>query len=147
MKEDLLEIEADIDIRSGEEVHIGLTSSGEGEIVIGYDSENQWIFIDRSKSGVTDFHSSFACKHGARIVALNGKIKLHIWLDRNSVEVYADHGLVALTDQIFPDAPIENVEVSTKSGQVVLDSIQIHTLKSITIPGNTAELTVGRDDA
>lgn len=147
VKEDLLEIEADIDIRFGEEVHIGLTSSGEGEIVIGYDPKNQWIFIDRSKSGITDFHASFASKHGARIAALNGKIKLHIWLDRNSVEVYADHGLVALTDQIFPDAPIENVEVSTKSGQVVLDSLQIHTLKSITIPGNTAELTVGRDDA
>ncbi|WP_410767754.1 PfkB family carbohydrate kinase [Fontibacillus sp. BL9] len=147
VNEDLLEIEADIDIRSSKEVHIRLKSSGQSEVVIGYDPERQWLFIDRSKSGVTDFHSSFACKHGAGMVALNGKIKLHIWLDRNSIEVYADHGLVALTDQIFPDAPIENVEVSTQSGQVVVDSLQIHTLKSITIPGSTAELTVGRDDA
>lgn len=147
VKEDLLEIEADIDIKSSKEVQIGLKSSGQSEVVIGYDPERQWLYIDRSKSGITDFHPSFASKHGASIAALNGKINLHIWLDRNCIEVYEDHGLVALTDQIFPDAPIEQVEISTKSGQVVLDSLQIHTLKSMTIPGSTVELTVGRDDA
>ncbi|MCL6605134.1 MAG: GH32 C-terminal domain-containing protein [Paenibacillus sp.] len=139
MNEDLLEIEADIDIRSGEEVHIGLKSSGLSEIVIGYDPKNQWLFIDRSNSGMTDFHPSFACKHGARMVSKNGKIKLQIWLDRNAVEVYADNGLVTLTDQIFPDAPIEIVEVSTQSGQVVLNSLQIHTLKSIHIQDGVSE--------
>ncbi|MGN7761295.1 PfkB family carbohydrate kinase [Paenibacillus sp. 22594] len=139
MNEDLLEIEADIDIRSGEEVHIGLKSSGLSEIVIGYDPVQQWLFIDRSNSGVTDFHPSFSCKHGARMVSKNGKIKLQIWLDRNAVEVYADHGLVTLTDQIFPDAPIDKVEVSTQSGKVVLDSLQIHTLKSIHLRDGVSE--------
>ncbi|MNC65247.1 Levanase precursor [compost metagenome] len=75
------------------------------------------------------------------MVSKNGKIKLQIWLDRNAVEVYANNGLVALTDQIFPDAPIDKVEVSTQSGQIVLDSLQIHTLKSIHIPDG------GRNDA
>ncbi|OKP76211.1 glycoside hydrolase [Paenibacillus sp. P3E] len=139
MNEDLLEIEADIDISSGAEVHIRLKSSGRSEIVIGYDPVQQWLFIDRSNSGVTDFHPSFANKHGARRVSKNGKIKLQIWLDRNAVEVYADHGLVTLTDQIFPDAPIEKVELSTQSGQVVLDSLQIHILKSIQIPEGVSE--------
>ncbi|MFD5018774.1 PfkB family carbohydrate kinase [Paenibacillus sp. NPDC058367] len=139
MNEDLLKIEADIDIRSGEELHIVLKSSGLSELVIGYDPVQQWLFIDRSKSGVTDFHPSFASKHGARLVSNGGKIKLQIWLDRNAVEVYADHGLVTLTDQIFPDAPMDRVEVSTPSGQVVLDSLQIHTLKSIHIPDAVSE--------
>ncbi|WP_379161435.1 PfkB family carbohydrate kinase [Paenibacillus sp. sgz5001063] len=139
MSEDLLEIEADIDIQSGDEVHIKLSSSGQSEIVIGYDPVQQWLFINRSKSGVTDFHTSFASKHGARLVSETGKIKLQIWLDRNALEVYADHGLVVLTDQIFPDAPIEIVEVSTPSGQAVLDSLQIHTLQSIHTPDGVPE--------
>ncbi|MOA30117.1 Levanase precursor [compost metagenome] len=80
------------------------------------------------------------------MVALNGKIKLHIWLDRNSVEVFADNGLVVLTDQIFPDAPIERVGVSTTSGKIVLDSLQIHTLKSVHNPHCTAVQTDGRSD-
>ncbi|WP_334073273.1 MULTISPECIES: PfkB family carbohydrate kinase [Paenibacillus] len=145
--EDLLEIEADIDIRTGNGVHIQLKSSGKSETRIGYDAERQWLYIDRSNSGLTDFHPSFACEHGARVVPDNGKIKLHIWLDRNAVEVYANEGKVALTDQIFPDAPIESVRISVNSGQVVLDSLHIHTLKSVPIPGGTVELTSRGNDA
>lgn len=131
LNEDLVEIEADIHIQSGEEVHIGLKSSGRGEVVIGYDPVQQWLFIDRSNSGVTEFHPSFACKHGAKMEATNGRMKLQIWLDRNAVEVYAANGLVVLTDQIFPEAPVEAVEISTKSGHIVLDSLQIHMLNSV----------------
>ncbi|MHB0880641.1 PfkB family carbohydrate kinase [Paenibacillus sp. SEL1] len=140
----LLEIEADIDIRSGDEVHIKMKSSGQSETIIGYDPWRQWLFIDRSKSGLTDFHSSFACKHGARMVSENGKIKLHIWLDRNAVEVYANEGLVALTDQIFPDAPMDRIEISAKSGEVVVNSFYIHALNSIHIPNGPTEQTLRR---
>ncbi|WNS43613.1 PfkB family carbohydrate kinase [Paenibacillus sp. MMS20-IR301] len=144
---DLIEIEAEIDVRSGEEVQLQLKSSGQSVIVIGYDPAKEWLSIDRSKSGVTDFHPEFGCKHSARIAAVNGQLKLHIWLDRNSVEVYANHGLVVLTDQVFPDAPIEKVEISTKSGQIVLDSLQIHTLHSIHIPAGITTQTEGRNEA
>lgn len=146
-KDDLLEIEADIDIQSTGEVHIKMQSSGQSETTIGYDPVRQWLFIDRSKSGMTDFHPSFACKHGARLVPENGKIKLHIWLDRNAVEVYANEGLVVLTDQIFPDSPINELSISTESGQVVLNSLHVHALRSIHASNNNIEQTSGRDEA
>lgn len=133
-KDDLLEIEAEIDVQSGGKVQIHLQSFGNSGIVIGYDSMSQELFIDRSASGVTDFHPAFASKHSAGMVAEKGQIKLHIWLDRNAVEVYADNGVVAMTDQIFPDAPIEKIEVRTESDRIVLNSLQIHSLKSIPIP-------------
>jgi fructan beta-fructosidase len=135
----LLEFEADIDIRSGNEVHIKFKSSGHNETIIGYDPIRQWLFIDRSKSGLTDFHPEFACEHGASMVPEDGKIKLHIWLDRNAVEVYGNEGLVVLTDQIFPDAPIDRIEINAKSGQVVLSSLHLHALKSIHILNSSME--------
>lgn len=137
--EDLLEIEANIDIRSGDEVHIQLKSSGQTATIIGYDPVREWLFIDRSKSGLTDFNPSFACKHGARVVPENGGIKLRIWLDRSAVEVFANDGLVALTDQIFPDDPIDNVWISTESGRAELNSLHIHTLNSIYKPEGCTE--------
>ncbi|MGG4146251.1 PfkB family carbohydrate kinase [Paenibacillus algorifonticola] len=145
-KNDLLEIEAEMDVRLGDEVRFHLKSSGQSEIVIGYNSAMEWLFTDRSKSGETNFHPAFACQHGASLAAVNGQLKLHIWLDRNAVEVYADNGLVVLTDQIFPDAPIENIEVSTKSGQVVLKSLQIHSLKSIHASDESTEVILGRNN-
>lgn len=147
MNDDLLEIEAELDVRNGDEIRITLKSSGQSEIVIGYDPAKEWLFTDRSKSGVTEFHPAFASRHGAAMAMVNGKIRLHIWVDRNAVEVYADHGLVVLTDQIFPDAPIERVEISTKSGQIIIDSLQIHTLESVHIPGPATVQTAGRNDA
>ncbi|WP_074961968.1 PfkB family carbohydrate kinase [Paenibacillus sp. LC231] len=146
-KEDLLEIEANIDIRSAGEVQIKIQSSGQSETIIGYNPESQWLFIDRSKSGMTDFHASFACKHGARLVPDNGKIKLRIWQDRNAVEVYANEGLVVLTDQIFPDAPVNEISISTESGQVVLNSLHVHALQSIHASNNNMEQTLRRDEA
>ncbi|WP_178024899.1 PfkB family carbohydrate kinase [uncultured Paenibacillus sp.] len=136
---ELLEIEADIDLRSGNGVHLHLKSSGESETRIGYDAEREWLSIDRSNSGLTDFHPSFACEHGTKLAPDNGKIKLHIWLDRNSVEVYANEGLVVLTDQIFPDAPIESVWVSANSGQVLLNSFRVHSLSSVPFPDIAVE--------
>lgn len=146
-KEEFLEIEADIDIRSAGGVHIKIQSSGQSETIIGYNPASQWLFIDRSKSGMTDFHASFACKHGARLVPENGKIRLHIWLDRNAVEVYANEGLVVLTDQIFPDAPVKEISISTESGQVVLNSLHVHALQSIHASNNNMEQTLRRDEA
>ncbi|MNC12510.1 Levanase precursor [compost metagenome] len=108
-----------------------MKSSGQSETIIGYDPEREWLFIDRSKSGLTGFNPSFACKHGARVVPDNGNIKLRIWVDRSVVEVFANEGLVALTDQIFPDDPIDNVWISTEAGSAGLNSLHIHTLSSI----------------
>ncbi|AIQ31424.1 glycoside hydrolase [Paenibacillus sp. FSL P4-0081] len=147
MKSELIEIEVEINIQSGNEVSIHLQSGGQSGIIIGYDPAKEWLFTDRSKSGQTDFHPAFASRHGASLAATNGKLNLHIWLDRNAVEVYADNGLVVLTDQIFPDAPIENIQVSTGAGQVVLNSLQIHTLKSIQIPSVRTRQTSGRNEA
>jgi fructan beta-fructosidase len=141
---DLLEIEVDLDIRSGEEIHIQLKSSGQSETIIGYDPEREWLFIDRSKSGITEFNSSFACKHGASLVPENGNIKLHIWVDRSVVEVFANDGIVALTDQIFPVNPIENVWISTKSGSAEVNCLHIHTLSSIHKPEGSTEQRSGR---
>ncbi|MNY61751.1 Levanase precursor [compost metagenome] len=97
------------------------------------------MFIDRSKSGLTGFNPSFACKHGARVVPDNGNIKLRIWVDRSVVEVFANEGLVALTDQIFPDDPIDNVWISTEAGSAELNSLHIHTLSSIHKPEGRLE--------
>ncbi|SET60918.1 PfkB family carbohydrate kinase [Paenibacillus sp. NFR01] len=128
---DLIEMEAELDVRSADEVRLHLKSSGQSELVIGYDIAGKRLFIDRSMSGATNFHPLFACRHDAGLAVENGLLKLHLWVDRNAVEVYADHGSVVLTDQFFPDAPLENIEVSVKTGQVVLKALQLYSLQSI----------------
>lgn len=128
---ELLEIETEIDVRSGAEVSIRLVATEQSELVIGYDPMQQWLSIDRSKCSATDFNPAFPCKHGAEAIPQNGIVKLHIWLDRSSVEVFVNDGVTVLTDQIFPDAPIEKVAIEVATGQSVLNSLNIHHLNSI----------------
>ena len=130
---DLIEVDVEINIRSKEPVYLSLRSSQQSEVIVGYDPVQQWLFIDRSRSGITDFHPSFAVKHGANLALEERQLHLHIWVDRNSIEVYANQGRVTLTDQIFPDAPLQSIEISTKSGQTTLTSLQLHTLRSVTM--------------
>lgn len=131
LNEELVELEMEIDTRSGEEVCISLKASEQSETVIGYDPKRQWLYIDRSKCGATDFHPAFPCQHGAQLISQSGIVKLHIWLDRSSVEVFANEGAIVLTDQIFPDAPIDSIVIAAASGQFVLNSLNIHYLHSI----------------
>jgi sucrose-6-phosphate hydrolase SacC (GH32 family) len=58
-----------------------------------------------------------------------GIIRLHIFVDRASIEVFGNDGLVTITDQIFPDSDSLGVEAFADGGQVLLKSLEIYKLK------------------
>jgi fructan beta-fructosidase len=86
--------------------------------MVGYDAKKQLVFIDRTESGLTDFDPLFAARHEAPLKLINGKLKLHIFVDRSSVEVFANDGVVTLTDRIFPIHDVKDV----RTGQVYTSS-------------------------
>jgi len=57
-------------------------------------------------------------------------IQLHIFVDRSSVEVFGNSGLVVMTDQIFPDAGSQGLEVFADGGTVVIKSLDVYTLEA-----------------
>ncbi|WP_336853639.1 glycoside hydrolase family 32 protein [Sinomonas albida] len=63
------------------------------------------MFLDRTKSGDTSFHPSFASRDTAPIRDDGGRYILRVYLDRCSAEVFAQNGLVAMTELAFPDEP------------------------------------------
>lgn len=133
LKSELLELELEADISSGQELLIKIQSS-ETEAcatVIGYNPASQWLFIDRIHSGRTDVHPEFAVKHGAPLAAKNDKIKLRVLVDRSAVEVYGNDGIVVMTDLIFPTSPINHLWLGTDGGPAELTSLKLYTLKSL----------------
>ncbi len=79
------------------------------ETLIGYDSGK--LFIDRAKSGKIDFDPKFTGRHEVPLPPQQGKIKLHIFVDRSSVEVFGNDGEAVLTDRIFPASKMQQVEL------------------------------------
>jgi fructan beta-fructosidase len=92
------------------------------ETAIGYDGE---LYVDRRKSGITNFSKDFPGIHRA---PLKGERILHIFVDRSSVEVFGGDGEAVISDRIFP-SPESNALEITGTGKLV--SLDIWKLKSI----------------
>ena len=75
------------------------------ETRVGYDAKRNAYYIDRTRSNNALSGSEFASRHEAPALSLgrDGLIRMHILLDRSSVELFGNDGLVAITDLIFPD--------------------------------------------
>lgn len=62
----------------------------------------------------------------------DGKLDLRIYVDRPTVEVFAEHGAVyMLHNRAVQGAPLEQVILRLKGGDVTLESIKVYPLKSI----------------
>jgi fructan beta-fructosidase len=92
----------------GIKVHVG---NGQ-ETVVGYDTAKREMFVDRTRSGNTGFHRDFAGRHAAPLaISANGRVKLHLLVDRYSVEVFGNDGEAVITDLIFPSGTSRGVQV------------------------------------
>ena len=106
------------------------TGSGE-ETLVGYDAPAGQVFVDRTKSGQVAFSSLFPSRETAPLAAENGRVKLHIFVDWSSVEVFGDAGQVCITDQIFPMPSSDGLALFANGGNARLVSLQIWPLRSI----------------
>jgi levanase len=125
-----LEIKADL--RPGAAERAGLkvrTGSGE-ETVIGYDAAAGELYVDRTRSGRVDFSRDFPGVQRAPLAARHGKVRLRILVDWSSVEVFADRGQTVITDQIFPAASSDGIQLFADGGSATIDSLKIRRLRS-----------------
>ncbi|RIX48736.1 glycoside hydrolase family 32 protein [Paenibacillus nanensis] len=125
------EIVCELEPGEAAEVGIKLRASEDEETVVGYDIASEMLFIDRRRSGESAFHPEFACKHGVRLLPHEGRIKLHIFVDQSSIEVFANDGEAVLTDLIFPDPRSTGMELYAQGGSARLLTFSLHVLKSM----------------
>ena len=85
-------------------------SNDKGErVTMVYDGKNATFSMDRTESGVSDFHSDFKAK---TVAPTNGVIKsMQIFIDRCSIEAFDTEGKVAMTNLVFPSKPYDKIIV------------------------------------
>ncbi|MBC7651534.1 MAG: glycoside hydrolase family 32 protein, partial [Deinococcales bacterium] len=100
---------------------------------IGYNSQTQTLFTDRTNVGTTFFNKNFdslaICK--AKLPLVNGKLKLHIYYDKSIVEIYANDNTAVFTVQLFPDENNTAIELYNTGEPVIFESINFWKMKSI----------------
>lgn len=126
-----LELNTTLDIGHASALGLIVRKGSNEQTVIGYDAKSRQLFVDRSHSGKSDFHRDFASRQNAPLEPDNGRIKLHVFVDRCSVEVFANDGLIAITDLIFPAAESTGVALYSKGGDAKLISFEEWPMQSI----------------
>ena len=89
--------------RSGTE-GVQVLKGDEEATVIGVDRQRRQAFVDRTRSGSVKFHPKFSGVYEAPLAVPDGKVKLHVFVDASSVEVFVNDGERVFTDLVYPSA-------------------------------------------
>jgi fructan beta-fructosidase len=119
-------------LRPGDSSEMGLLLrvGGHQRTVVGYDVAQRRVFIDRTHSGATGFSDQFPGRHSAPFELDHGELKLHILLDRSSIEVFAGDGELVMTEQIFPAPTSVGLRAYARGGTASLAALDAWDLKS-----------------
>lgn len=77
------------------------------------DGATRTITADRTACGDVEFHPLFASRDTAALVADKPTTHIQVVVDGSVIEVIADDGLVTITQQVFPRAPLTKHQVRT----------------------------------
>jgi fructan beta-fructosidase len=130
LRGETLEIEAEIAPDGAKEIGFRLRKGGNEETVMGFTPENKEVFVDRTRSGQIDFAPEFSGRHKA-VVRQNSRLKLHIFVDRSSLEVFVNDGEAVLTERIYPSPGSDGIELYSEAGKGKLLSLTVWKMGSV----------------
>jgi sucrose-6-phosphate hydrolase SacC (GH32 family) len=91
-----------------------------------FDFANKEIWFNRSRSGAFTNDGYYRTQQSAPLPVKDGYFDLHLFVDNSSAELFAGGGLIAMTNQIFPDSISNKIELaSLDEGDVTFKEFQI----------------------
>lgn len=107
---------------------VKLRENSSQETVLSYDKESNILKLNRDKSSANPNH----ILTGEREVSLpieNNILKLHIFVDKSSVEIFANDGQAVMSSRIYPDKNATGVKF-VSDGDVKIKSLDFYKLKT-----------------
>jgi fructan beta-fructosidase len=101
------------------------------QTVIGYNAEKEELYVDRRDSGLDDFISLFPQINKGTLKNRDNHLKLHIFVDNCSVEVFANNGETVISSKIYPDPSSLDIEFFANHGKVRVKRLDFWGLKKI----------------
>jgi fructan beta-fructosidase len=126
---EVYEFEAEIRPGPGDDIGFRLRRSKDAETRVGFDAGQRELYVDRTHSGEVSFSKDFPGRHSARLEH-NESIKLHVFVDRSSVEVFANDGERVLSERIYPPPGSDGIELYSHGASGSVVSLTIWELNS-----------------
>ncbi|OIJ21563.1 glycoside hydrolase [Anaerobacillus alkalidiazotrophicus] len=128
---DLTEVSVEFEKQNATSFGLFIENSEGEKTVVTYDVEREMLLVDRTNSGDNSFSESFAAVQEAPLRMKNSRLKLQIFIDTSSIEVFANEGEVAVTSLIFPSKVSEHLTLFSNEGNTNATQLKITDLASI----------------
>jgi fructan beta-fructosidase len=104
---------------------VRVRTGGGAYTAAGYWTTRGLAYTDRLKSGNVAFHEQFPKENFSALDIKDGLVRLHLFVDRCSLELFANDGLVCFTELIFPGEDCLGVELFSRGGGVKVRELVI----------------------
>jgi len=101
-------------------IGIILENTNKEKLIIGYSRSNKQFYVDRRSAGISAFSKNFARISTAPYDA-RPSLKLHLFVDANSVELFVDDGRLVMTNLVFPGEKYTSLKLFSKGGSCLLN--------------------------
>jgi fructan beta-fructosidase len=101
------------------------------QTTIAYDKTTGRLTVDRRHSGNTSFSKAFPKVYSAPLTLQHNRLKLHLLVDKSSVEVFANDGQTVLTCLIYPNGRATGADLFSEGGTAKVITFNAWKLKSI----------------
>ncbi|HTG71374.1 MAG TPA: GH32 C-terminal domain-containing protein, partial [Candidatus Udaeobacter sp.] len=129
------EIVAEVELpaeNAAAEFGFGVRELGGEQTKIGYETGSDNLFVDRTSAGRNDFTELFRPLQGANLTqGENNRIRMRIFVDESSVEVFGNDGEAVISSLIFPGAARDGMSFYTEGGNVNVVSLDVYPLSNI----------------
>lgn len=132
LKSQTFELDVTFNVPAGSISGLHLAVGDKKQFIIGYDSKEHKLFIDRSNASDTSFHNAFdtLSKYEVPLKLNNGNLRLHVFFDKSIIEVYANDGEAVLTTQIFTAEKNNGIELFNYNNTMKVSQLKFWELRS-----------------
>ena len=98
----MIEIEFEANGANDLGVKVLLKPNSKQEVIVGYSLNNEQLYINNTNTGKSDFPDAL----GMFVTPMKierGRVKLQIFVNKTSVEVFGNEGEAAVLSQVFPE--------------------------------------------
>lgn len=127
----LIEINIELEKESSNQFGLVIRHSETENTKVSIDVLNDLLLVDRTQSGEYNFSSSFPSVQEAPIVLKNNRVKLQLFMDTSSIEVFANDGEIAVTSLIFPSELSKELVLFSNDGITNVVDLKITELDTI----------------
>ena len=121
--------EIDLTLEAKADVTLTLANPRGEKVEIVWNPADATVSVDRRQSGITDFSHEFPAVTTAPLPAGAKELNLRLYLDRSSLELFANNGEAVMTNLVFPNEPYTTLSVASTS-KASLRNLAIYELKA-----------------